>query len=267
MSSSPLELLATIKEEKFTSVELVCADTRRLVRKCYRAQPKFFWRTFLLRSKGHREYSNLLWLASLGIPAVRGYGWCETRSFGCVRQSWVFSEYEEGRTLYQLLDEGLDWRRRRKLAQSYGEILGQLHRAGFLSLTFQPRNLLVDAEDRLQLIDQPALSKKSRSILAGVRARVDLYDAAFSPRRRQAFSSSERMRLVSSYAGGDRRISRRIWRKLSSRKRWHHKLLRIVFALHGVLQSGLRRVLLIPNGNLPRKAGQLPVDRWGAVLS
>lgn len=242
-------VVTLIKEDPHARVERLDTARGEVVRKTYTVPASVRWRTFLTTSRGRREHRNLTWLVEAGVPAVRPLDWGEERRAGCVTRSWVETEYLEGaRDLRRLVREGKHvamagpraWPR---VLERVGALARACHRAGLVSTTMQTRNLLVagEAEDPVVVLcDQPSLVRLPGSVWGGRLAAIDLYDLAFSASRRRDFSRAERYRLVLAYAGGDRRLSRRLWRRLSGRRRLAHK------AAKGLVRGVLGRLLARP---------------------
>ncbi len=235
---APFELrepfaLRVLQEDPDSRVEQIDSPDGRVVRKWYRTPRWLRWRSFGVRSRGGREFANLARIRAAGVPCVRPIAWGEHRRWGCVAVSYLVTEYlGEAPSLERALGAlavGGDTRSkcRRRLLQCYGSIVGALHRGGMASTTLQPRNVLVEGEvanGALRLCDQPVLLACRGSIVGGRLAQVDVYDMAFSARRRSSCTRAERMRLLLAYADGDRRLARRLWRALAGRPRALHHL-------------------------------------------
>jgi hypothetical protein len=218
-----------LKEDACSRVERVWCGGRSLIRKTYRARPFLLWRTFGLRPKAAREYANLARLVSAAVPAVRPVAWEATRVLGCVPTSSLLMEDagEVSNLKAKLAGMPPTDRRRAALLVAYGRLLGQLHSAGFLSLTAYPRNVLVLAEQppELRLCDQPSLQRWRSRVLGSARAALDVYDVVFTGGRARAWSRAERLRVLVAYTG-DRGEAARLWRRYSRRPLWVHRALK-----------------------------------------
>lgn len=244
-----------LQEDVCSRVERIETEQVAVVRKTHRPRLWLLWRTFLVRSRGAREYANLARLSDAGVRCVRPLAWSEARLLGCAPVSYLVTEYVDARNLRDvlaLLPAGVraTSAARRALATRYGELARELHCAGFLSTTLQPRNVLVcgDPQDpHLRLCDQPALVVWPRSVHLSHLAAIDLYDMAFSSHRQRDFSRAERFRILRAYVAGDRTAARRIWRALSGRSsrvhRAYKQLTRGVFGR--VLARHLRRRVVV----------------------
>ncbi len=214
-----------LKADVVSRVERVRQGDRTWIRKTYAPAPFFLWRTFLVRSKAAREYRNLRALVDAGVPAVRPLAWEETRRMGCVPRCtlWLADAGPAGdlRVAFARDDAG----QRRSRAQAMGRLLRAMHDAGFVSLTAYPRNVLVGADDRLLLCDQPYLRRRQGPVRGGG-AGIDLYDALFTAGRQRMLSRSERWRSLLAYCGGDREAARIWWRGLRARRRSWQRFLK-----------------------------------------
>ena len=227
-----------IKDEATSRVEIVPVALSRssIVRKTYLTKPHLRWRTFGCRAKAEREYRNIGRLRDLGIEAVEPIGYRVTRTNGCVRESTLDTVFVASRSLKFALQEGMGDARRRRLLSAAGELLREFHLAGFVSTSFYPRNLLIDdGDDALLVCDQPGLLHYGESIVGTRRADVDLFDLAFTSGRRLELSSTDRLRIVRAYTHGDPKLSRGIWRRIESKRRWTHRGVKGALKIAGLL--------------------------------
>ena len=220
---TPYEALV-LKDERDTRVERIRLDGVEVVRKVYRTRPFLLWRTLGLASRAERERNNLAAVHGAGVPCVRPLAWSETRRFGCVVQSTLITEFvADAPSLKEWLGRLRgDDRVRMALARGLGRLLATLHEHGFLGCRITPRNVLVAGDPgaaRLLLLDLPEAIGFGRSIHGRAVATIDLYDAALSASRRAQFSSSERLRILLAYCGGDRDAARALWRRCARRSR------------------------------------------------
>ncbi len=213
--SDPSEGISVLKEQSGTRVEL--SGRGRTVRKTFRVPAHLRWRTFGLASRAEREAENLGRLREAGIPAVRPVDWSESRTLGFVTECTLETEFIEARPLEELLRDDQAPEVRLSVITRCGHLLRQLHEAGFLCLSLQLRNVLVDAELELHILDQPRLLAYPRSLLGTRPALIDLWDAAYSEGRRGYLSSDEVRSLVLAYCAGDPARGDAIDRGLRSR--------------------------------------------------
>jgi hypothetical protein len=216
-----------LKEDLTSRVERVTSAQGTLIRKSYAPRAFFLWRTFLAPSKARREHDNLLALAAAGIPVTLPVAWEESRVLGCVPQCrlWLV-DAGEVRNLKEVLARDRSVGRRRGLLAAFGALLAQVHRAGFVSLTAYPRNVVVvDAEPpSLLLCDQPYLVRKAAAA-AGRGVRVDLFDALFTPGRASTLSRADKLRALRAYSA-DRAAVAAHWRALVPRSVWRQRLVK-----------------------------------------
>lgn len=214
-----------LKEDLTSRVERVESGAQTLIRKTYTPRPLFLWRTFLAPSKAEREHDNLQALAAAGVPVTRPIAWQEQRVLGCVPQSrlWL-ADAGDVRNLKEVLASDLATGPRRRLLVAFGGLLARLHAAGFVSLTAYPRNVVVaDVEaPTLLLCDQPYLVRVPRPRRG---ARIDLYDALFTPGRAVLLSRADKLRALIAYAGG-RGAAAAMWRTLVRRRFWWQRLIK-----------------------------------------
>jgi len=212
-----------IKQETWTEVWVeggVC--TKR-----YRVQPWLCWRTLFRKSRGKREYDHLVALRKGGQPALHALAWREERRFGMLRWSEVSTCWIEGvRNLREWLPapQGNPVR----LSRLLGSTLAALHERGFLWNTASPRNWLLRAREdggfRIWICDPAQMVRWPRSAWKRRPAFVDLYNLALSPPRRREMSKPFRFRILLAYCRGDRRIARRLFRRIS---RWPRPLFKL----------------------------------------
>mgnify|MGYP002623475989 CR=1 FL=1 len=224
-----------------TRIERVDASTPEL-RKTYVTRPALRWRTFLRRSRAEREFQNLAALRDAGVSCVRPLRWSELREGGCVLRSTLVTALERGaRDLREVLRDDPGPGVRRRCAGRLGALLRDVHTAGFCSTTASPRNVLVLADGRVVLCDQPYASRVRASWCAAPVRQLDVYDAFFSPNRLREWSRTERWVGVLAYTAGDRGAARRLWRKISGRPGWWFHVVRQLCRLSGVRRLGLPR--------------------------
>jgi len=220
-----------MKDEPGTLVERLGSGDATVVRKTYRNRGLRLLQTFLRQSRAHREHGNLLAVARTGVPCTTALAATEQRWCGLVRSSTLDTAFVPGcRSLKDVLRDlapSTAFRARRRLVVAMGELLARLHRGGVLWQTPMPRNVLVQGEPgdgRLLVCDVPMAIVGRTDLHGGRLAAIDLFDAAFSPSRRQELSASERRRLLGAYAGSDAALLRRLWHRLSRRRRILHRL-------------------------------------------
>ncbi len=233
-----------LKHDRKARVVVADRGDGPVLEKTYVTLPHVVWRTFGQRPKARREHDNLAALVAAGVPCVRPGSWSASRKLGCTLRSTVVMEWiDDARDLLWHLKRppGREpIRRRRARIAAYGRLLRTLHDRGFVSSSCSPRNVLVQdvaGEERLLLCDQPQLLHIGRPLVGTRLASIDLFDAAFAPRRRKLLSATERLRLLREYADGDRAIVRGLWRTLDGRsratnqagKRWCHARSRLPF--------------------------------------
>ena len=227
-----LRPIATIKAERWTTVDVLEIGTRRIVRKVYRNRPSLWWRTWLTRSRSAREYQNLDRVRRAGVPCIEALAWDEARRFGCVAESALLTRFvADAPSLKQVLADPRSQPARRKLAEAVGMVLRELHAHGFLGCRITPRNFLVvgaPVEARLMLLDLPAAIAFAGPLLGTRRASIDLFDAAFSNNRKRQFTNVERLRIVVAYCAQERVLARRMWARLCRRATWWNQLQKAV---------------------------------------
>ncbi|HEX5052728.1 MAG TPA: lipopolysaccharide kinase InaA family protein [Planctomycetota bacterium] len=234
LTPSDLERLAArhrslLKQEPATTVEVLGCGEDAVVRKTYRNLGRRWLQSFGRRSRARREFDNLAAVARGGVPCTTPLAWSERRRLGCIDECSIVTRYlPDSRTLKRVLSERPRPARdgtRARLAAAMGRLLAALHDNGFLWCTAMPRNVLVlgAAEHaRLAVCDTPAGIRIGRSLRQGRLARIDLFDAAFSPSRRADFSATERLRSLLAYCDGERARARRLWRALTRRSVLRH---------------------------------------------
>ena len=217
-------IVQVIQTDRSSLIERIAIAGEDLVRKSFRPRPMSRLRTFLCRSRGEREFTNLRRLMAAAVPTVRPVGWDEERRLGCVVRTDLVTAYVADATDLRAMLRGLPRGRsdtalrRRALAAGYGRLIRQLHEAGFVSTSVQPRNVLVRGNGvEMCLCDQPWLIGLGRSAVGSRSGDIDLYDIAFSSARCQEFSAVERWRTVLAYCGGERDAARQLWRRLTGR--------------------------------------------------
>ncbi|MEZ5964652.1 MAG: lipopolysaccharide kinase InaA family protein [Planctomycetota bacterium] len=216
-----------LKEDLTSRVERVLDEGRSLIRKTYTPRPFFLWRTFLAPSKARREHDNLRALVQAGVPVTAPIAWRETRVLGCVPscQLWL-ADAGDVPNLKAMLGGDLALGRRRSLLVAFGRLLRRLHAAGFVSLTAFPRNVVVtgDQEDGLLWCDQPYLVRRPVDA-NGAAARLDLFDALFTPGRASMLSRGDKMRTLVAYAGSAAAAAV-LWRPLVRRSAWWQRFVK-----------------------------------------
>lgn len=220
-----------LKDEPATLVERLGDGDAGIVRKTYRNRGLRLLQTFLRQSRARREHDNLLAVARTGVPCTTALTASERRRCGLVRSSTLETRYVPDcrslKDVLRVLPPGTAFRARRRLVVAMGELLARLHRGGVLWGTPMPRNVLVQGQPddgRLVVCDVPAAIVARTDLHGGRLAAIDLFDAAFSPSRRQELSAAERRRLLGAYVGPDTGLLRRLWRRLSHRRRPLHRL-------------------------------------------
>jgi len=250
---------AVLKHESATTVEVLGLGEAAVVRKVYRNRGRRWLQSFGRRSRAQREFDNLLAVATIGVRCTTALAWSEQRHLLCIDESTLVTRFlPDSRSLKEVLarlDRNRDAQARRALATAMGRLLGTLHRGGFLWCTPMPRNVLVLGEPlraELAVCDTPAAIFFGRPIQQTALARIDLFDAAFSPSRRADFSASERLRWLLSYCDGDRSTARRLWRALAHRSVLRHDVSRaLAMAWHTYILLPLRRRRSNPQPSAP----------------
>ncbi|MEO6596770.1 MAG: lipopolysaccharide kinase InaA family protein [Planctomycetota bacterium] len=232
LTSAELERLAAthhtlLKQEPATTVELLGSGEDAVVRKTYRNLGHRWLQSFGRRSRAGREFHNLTAVVRTGVPCTTPLLWSERRRWGCVDESTLVTRYlPDSRPLKRVLAElPRHTATRARLATAMGRLVADLHRGGFLWCTPMPRNVLVlgKPEDaRLAVCDTPAGIQLGRSLHQSRLARIDLFDAAFSPSRQVDFSATERRRWLRGYCDDNRPAVRRLWRALAHRSVLRH---------------------------------------------
>jgi hypothetical protein len=256
-TSGRMTVLAVLKDEPLTKVEVVALGDLRAVRKTYATPPSLRWRTFCTPSRAYREYRGLSAAFGRGVPCVEPLGWTETRRRLCARTSTVFTRLVEAApSVKQLLrGDGVDARARTALAVALGRLLRQLHQAGVVSCRMMPRNVLVRSQEPwdLLLCDLPAAVPFRSAVRSPLLASIDLYDAMFSWSRTLEMSRVQRWRALLSYHDGATLPARRDWRRLVRRPAWKNRMLKAVLVCWdsylGLWWQTLTR------GGLPRPEG------------
>lgn len=250
---------AVLKHESATTVEVLGRGEAAVVRKVYRNRGRRWLQSFGRRSRAHREFDNLLAVARIGVRCTTALDWSEQRHLLCIDESTLVTSFlADSRSLKEVLaglDRVRDSRVRRALAAAMGRLLGTLHGGGFLWCTPMPRNVLVIGEPlraELAVCDTPAGIQFDEPIQQTALARIDLFDAAFSPSRRADFSATERLRWLLAYCEGDRRAVRRLWRTLAHRTVLRHDVSRaLAMAWHTYILLPLRRRRSNPQPSAP----------------
>jgi hypothetical protein len=225
-----------LKDEPATLVELVHAGEGATVRKTYRNRGLRRLQTFARRSRAAREHDNLQAIAAAGTPCTLAIEWSEQRRLGFVLQSTLVTRFEpQAVPLKRVLAElPANAPARRRLVAAMGALVGAMHRRGILWCTAMPRNVLVvgpPEHGRLVVCDVPAAIVGNRPLHGGRLARIDVFDAAFSPSRRRELSAAQRWRWLRSYCGGDRAHARRLWGPMQRRSVWSQDLQQALAAI------------------------------------
>jgi hypothetical protein len=222
-----------LKDEPATLVERLGDGAAAVVRKTYRNHGLRLLQTFFRRSRAEREFCNLAAVRAAGVPCLEPLAWSALRTGPFVPASVLITRFlADSRPLKDVLGE-LPFsavRRRRQLLAAMGRALRELHAAGLLWCTAMPRNFLLlgdAAAGRVCLADLPA-AVRFRQPLTDRLARLDLYDAAFSPSRRRELSRGESLGLLRAYCAGDRARARALasalWRRSPLWQRLHKNL-------------------------------------------
>lgn len=222
-----------LKRDHIATVELIGPGDNMVVVKTYHNAGIRLLQTFARSSRARREHDHLRALFDEGVPCLEPIGWIERRRFGLVSESQLVTRLSpQCRSLKQALtslrSDG-HHRTRARLVAAMGSLVGDLHRRGVLWSTPMPRNVLVvgePADARLAVSDTPACIMVGRSLHGGHLASIDLFLGAFSPSRRRDFTTTERLRWLRAYCGGDRALLRRLWRRQNRRRRPYNELLR-----------------------------------------
>ena len=253
-AAAPAPVVAVLKDEPLTRVEVIALPGGHAVRKTYRSHPLLRWRTFATPSRGCREFLGLSAAFGRGVPCVEPLSWDEVRRLGCALASVVVTRYLPAAPSLktELAGGAVPAAARGALATALGDLLRRLHQAGVLSCRRTPRNVLVRgrAPWDLVLCDLPAAVAFAASIHGQPVARIDLYDALFSWSRRLELSRAQRWRALCAYHAGDRVAARRSWQRLVRRPRWWNQLRKAALVSW---DSYLRQWLLaLRRGGLPR---------------
>lgn len=218
-----------LKEEPGTTVELLGSGAAAVVRKTYRVrglrQVQSWWR----RSRAQREHDSLAAIGAAGVPCLQPLGWTATPAFFGFRNSTLVTRFLPDSTPLKQVLRALPPTvpLRARLATAMGELVGAMHRHGFLWCTPMPRNVLVVGDPthaRLTVCDTPACVPFGRSLHGSRFARIDLFLGAFSPSRRADWSASERLRWLRGYCKGDRHAARALWRPMQRRTTLQNEL-------------------------------------------
>ncbi len=250
---------AVIKQEVATTVEVLGLGEAAVVRKVYRNLGRRWLLSFGRRSRARREFDNLLAVAEIGVPCTTALAWSDRQHFLCIDESTLVTRFlansQSLKELLASLDRNRDAKVRHALATGMGRLLSALHRGGFLWCTPMPRNVLVLGEPiraELAVCDTPAGIYFGRPIQQTCLARIDLFDAAFSPSRCADYSAPERLRWLLGYCDGDRRAVRRLWRTLARRTVFRHDVSRaLAIAWHTHILLPLRRRRSKPQPTVP----------------
>lgn len=218
-----------LKEEPGTTVLLLGSGAGAVVQKTYRVrglrQVQSWWR----RSRAQREHDSLAAIAAAGVPCLQPLGWSAVPAFFGFRESTLVTRFLVDSTPLKQVLRALPRSSplRARLATAMGELVGALHRHGFLWCTPMPRNVLVvgdPARAALAVCDTPSCVLFPRSLHGTRRARIDLFLGAFSPSRRTDWSAAERLRWLRGYCGGDRTAARNLWRPMQRRSTLQNEL-------------------------------------------
>lgn len=254
MPRSPVEpepVVRLLKDEPNTRVELItdraARDDEARVEKTYRNRGLALLQTFARRSRARREHDNLRAVEALGVPCTQALAYSEHRRFGLVFESTLVTRYLPDtvpmkRVLAELPRER-EFAVRRRLLAAMARLVADLHRGGLLWGTAMPRNVLIVGEAkaaRLAVCDVPGAVRVAHSLHGSALARLDLFDAAFSPSRRRDLSATERLRWLLAYCADDRAMVTRLWRSLAHRTTVGHDLQR-AFARAFLLYLGQGR--------------------------
>jgi len=105
-------------------------------------------------SKARRAFAQAFWLQSRQIVTPRPLALLERRTAGVLGSSMLITEYIPGQSLYHLLRNGrLDGERFRAVADQIAEACARLLRCSCAHNDLKPENLIVDARERVWLID------------------------------------------------------------------------------------------------------------------
>ena len=250
MTGSPAPAGASflLKSEKRTRITVEGGT----VRKVYRVHPLLIWRTFLRESRGVREFRNLREMAARGIPVVVPLGSREGRRLGLCSWSELTTKLVPRSVNFRDLIRQTAARSEPEALATFkaaaalvGSSLRRIHERGVLFGSASPRNWILDldrfpAEEGCLVCDPAYAIFYRRSLLATLRASVDLYSLVFSHGRRTTLSRADRLRCLLGYTRGDRALAERIWRRLSRRTKAAQVLLRTVFVLAGAARRILR---------------------------
>lgn len=250
-----------LKDEPGTRVVLTIDGGEARVTKTYRNRGLALLQTFARRSRAAREHDNLRAVAALDLPCTPALAWSERRRWGLVAESTLVTRYlPDTVPLKQTLADlprDRAFATRRRLVTAMARLVAALHRGGILWATAMPRNVLVVGDPtaaRLAICDVPTALHAGRPLHGTALARIDLFDAAFSPSRRSDFSATERWRWLLGYCDGDRVRATGLWRRLARRGRLGqdlHRALARLFLLYLGRRPGDRGAARTAGGEAP----------------
>lgn len=177
------------------------------VSKVYRTPPRLAWRTLCMTSRARREYHNLVYAQTRGLPVVRPLGWSETRRLGCVWFSQITTGWVPGENLILYMKKpGKPSAMRDEVIGQVGEMLAAMHRAGFAWGTALPRNVMVEPPSpdldlpRVSALDCPYAFCTGKDMIGSQRALFDLWSFASDWLAREELDNRFLDLLYSSYA-------------------------------------------------------------------
>jgi hypothetical protein len=164
----------------------IVSDVRgAFVLKVYRYPAALGLRTLFRRSRGEKEFRNLVHLQALGVPAVEAVA-CgvERNAWGMVRSTFVITRYVEGWLDLRGWQRGHglgvaegEARRDQILAQA-GRLFRRIHAAGFFLFTPKAANILIRPGEGgtplLLFLDLPRARKVRTGLLKGFAQTRDL---------------------------------------------------------------------------------------------
>jgi hypothetical protein len=177
--------------------------------------------------------------------AVEPVSFRETKRLGLSLASEISTRYVRNavnfRDLIRAISRahgGQDVRDFRAAALLVGRSLRRMHDRGIMFASASPRNWIIDRDrfpaEESCIVCDPAYAAFSPGSLEGTpRASIDVYMLVFSHGRRTTLTSSQRLRILLGYTGGDRDAARRMWRRLAKRPGWVHSLLRSFWVVAG----------------------------------
>ena len=216
-------------------------DGTRAVSKVYRSPARLAWRTLFMTSRARREYHNLVYAHSKGLPVVRPLGWSDTRRLGCVRYNQVTMGWMPGENLILYMKKpGQTPAVRDAVIRQVGEMLAAMHRAGIAWGTALPRNVMVEPPSpgrdlpRVSAFDLPYAFCTGKDLTGNRSALIDLWWMADDWLTREGFDDRLLDLLYSSYAGpggsDPKALRRRVERITRTQRRLNRFGLRIAQA-------------------------------------